>query len=636
MYDSTIGGIVKWNQLCTVPSAVEGGLDAHPRGSKRQTIALDEANDLLYLATIDGIYKVTISTGAVTRIAFTGSSVTSLMLDPQDRTVMFATTDTGTQGVHRITAINTSPAISTRNPTDYLLAQACVAVVEGSTTVLYVATGKVVSASAPSNSVVRWNGTAFTTSGNWTDITGNLNDDESSLANRWCGIDAAAVSTNTRIVVTHSSDIAMASGATAVGWVLYSRSGTPTWTKPITTTNTLMTINDGAGATWWGSVMSRSLMMDKTTYDATSPIIDPNDTSRIFLFGRSGVWRTVDAGSHWYPTVKGMAVTYSWHITSHPTNDNKIICGDTDWGVHISSDGLVTQPTMPSIRPTTDVGWNVASTPTGSRWALCMGDRDTNINGGCYTTADPWAGSPVWVNETITGTSAPWSTLAAAPRCTGAALGTDGAGNAVLYAAFQGGGLRRKIGSGATGTWSVPTTGGVTVCGTANSQRVHFVWLNDGTVIWMLDPATGLWQSTNRGLAWTRRATFSGTSPYRYHLKASPSETGVYYYSQGGQVWKITAGDTSSPVLTQVGASVFGTVAAIAVHPTNGKIVAAENGDAPSGGVLWRSTDGGTSWTDVTVPSWETTCTTVKHMHWTSDNVLHIAMYAGYSRTTGL
>lgn len=637
-YDSSIGGIVKWNQLCTVPSAIEGGLDLHPRGSKRQTIALDEANDLAYLATIDGIYKVTLSTGATSRIAFAGSSVTSIALDPLDRTIMFATTDTGTQGVHRITAVNTSPTISTRAPTDYLLAQACVPVVEGGVTCLYVATGKAVNDAAPTNSVVRWNGTSFTTAGNWTDITGTtLNTgNTTSAATRWCGIDAAAVGANTRILVTASSDVAQAGTETNVAWTLYNRSGVATWTKP-STGNTFLTINDGAGPTWWGSSMSRSLMMDKNVYDCTAPVIDPNDTSKLWLFGRSGVWRSIDAGAHWYPVVRGMCVTTAWHVLTKPGDDNKIVMGDTDWGIHRSTDGMVTQPITPSIRPTTDVGWNQAITPSGNRFLLCMGDRDVNTNGGAYTCADPWAGTVTWTNETITGTNAPYTTLTAAPRCTGGALGTDGAGNPVLLATWQAAGmLRRKIGTGAAGTWSTPTTGGVSVAGTANQQRCHFAWPGDGINVWMIDPSTGLWQSRDRGVTWTRRQTFSGTNAYQFHLKASESETGVYYYTRNGQVWKITAGDTASPVLTQLASGVIGAAAAIAVHPGNGKVVVAENGDAPTGGALWRSTDGGTSWTDVTVPSWETTCTTVKQMHFTGAGDLLIAMNAGYSRSTGL
>jgi photosystem II stability/assembly factor-like uncharacterized protein len=151
----------------------------------------------------------------------------------------------------------------------------------------------------------------------------------------------------------------------------------------------------------------------------------------------------------------------------------------------------------------------------------------------------------------------------------------------------------------------------------------------------MIDPSTGLWQSRDRGVTWTRQQSFSGTSAYQFHLKASESQAGVYYYSRNGQLWKITGGDTASPVLTQLGVGIFGTISAVAVHATNGKVVASENGDAPTGGVLWRSTDGGATWTDVTVASWETTCTTVKHMVFAGNDLL-IAMYAGYSRTTGL
>lgn len=637
-YDSTIGGIVKWNQLCTVPSGVEGGLDAHPRGSKRQTIALDEANDLLYLATIGGVYKVVISTGVATLHALSGANVTSIVLDPQDRTIGFATSDQAgtTPGVHQITALPTAPSVTTRNPTDYLDAQACVPVVEGATTVLYVATGKVVSAGAGTGSVVRWNGTAFGTAGNWSDISGSINSGNTNSATRWSGIDAAAVGANTRILVTSSSDIAQASTETNAAWTLYSRTGTPTWTKPITTTNTLLTVNDGAGATWWLSSLSRSLMLDKNVYDSTCPVIDPADTSKLWLFGRSGVWRSINAGAAWYPAVKGMAVTTARYVITHPSNASKVLHGDVDWTLLASNDASVTQPITPVNRPSPDVCGMIAHNPAGTRWAVAVGDRDTNTQGSVFTIADPW-GAGSWTNETITGTAAPYATQAAGLRATGCALGTDGVGTQVLLATHQGTGmLRRKVGTGAGGTWSTPTTSGVSVCNTSQNQRVHFAWPADGAVVWMLDPSTGIWQSLNRGVSWTRRQTFSGTSEYEFHLCASLSEAGVYYYLRNGQAWKITAGDTGTPVLTQIGVGVIAQANGLAVHPTSGKVIIAENATSPNGGTLWRSTDGGTTWSDQTVPSWETTCTTIRHMHMDIAGVLWIAMFAGYSKTTGL
>lgn len=632
-YDASIGGIVKWNQLCTVPSSVEGGLDLHPRQAKRATIALDEANDLLYVATIDGIYRITISTGAVVRATLAGVKVTSIYLDPQDRTIMFATGE-GT-GIYRITAINGTPVTALRNPTNYLNAQSCVPVVESAVTVLYAVTGRAQRSSTSADAVVRWNGTAFTTAGNWSDITNNLNADETVVDNLWAGIDAQRVSTITRIIVTHSSDAAGNPSGKKVAWTDYT-SGSPTWTK-IGTADYRM--NDATGATWWLSTLSPSLMADRN-YDSTCPIIDPNTPTRLWLAGRSGIWRSINTGTTWFPAFKGSAVTTAWHILTKPNNNSKVITADTDWGALFSNDGFVTQPITPVNRPTTDVGWMNDIRTDSSRVICCMGDRDVNGNGAVYSNADPWNTASAWTDESHSGTSQPWTNFASTPRCIGGAVNTDGAGTNVILAAHQVAaglsGLRRKVGLGAAGTWSTPTTGGVTVTAVAGSQRVHFAWPADGVNVWMLDPSTGVWQSRDRGVTWTRRQTFSTTQPYVCHIKASLSETGVYYFTRPNQVWKITAGDTASPVLTQIGASNIVQPSAIGVNPTNGKIVVSENGDSPIGGTLWLSTDGGTTFTDVTVPSYETICTTVKQMHWCADNTLYIAMYAGYSKTTGL
>jgi hypothetical protein len=315
--------------------------------------------------------------------------------------------------------------------------------------------------------------------------------------------------------------------------------------------------------------------------------------------------------------------------------------GDVDWTILAFTDGGVTsQPMTPVNRPDTAVGYHVILDSAGARCLVTSGDRDTNTGGGAWTNTNPWSTTSAWTNEALTGTNIPFTSLATTPRCVAGALGVNAAGSVVLLALFQTdagatGGLRRKVVLGTAGVWSTPATS-VAVGAVAGAQRAHFAW-PAGAAVWMLDPATGVWQSLDYGVTWTRRVTFASTNAYSNQIKASLSQAGVYYYTQAGaSLWKITAGNTASPVITQLGAGTISKPGSVAVHPSNGKVYVTENADSPAGATLWGSSDGGTTFTDLTVASFETICTTVKSAHVDSAGNLWTANYAGYAKTTGL
>lgn len=115
---------------------------------------------------------------------------------------------------------------------------------------------------------------------------------------------------------------------------------------------------------------------------------------------------------------------------------------------------------------------------------------------------------------------------------------------------------------------------------------------SDTTVIYVTSPGGGIWKSTNSGVNWTPLVDFVNSSWMNFfHICIDPNNTSTLYasLSSGGVLKSTNAGSTWSA--TGTGPS---SARQVKVHPTNSSIVfaAATNG-------LWRSANGGTSWTRV-------------------------------------
>ncbi len=112
-------------------------------------------------------------------------------------------------------------------------------------------------------------------------------------------------------------------------------------------------------------------------------------------------------------------------------------------------------------------------------------------------------------------------------------------------------------------------------------------------VIYVSSPGGGIWKTINGGAAWTPLTDNNSTWMNVYALTLDPLNPNIVYAGMTGSVGIIKstdAGTTWSPA----GAGPSGTVRKILIHPGSSNIVfaAATNG-------IWRSTNGGTSWTQV-------------------------------------
>ncbi len=629
---------------------VDGDVPNHPRQTGRKLMLLDEENGFLYAGTIDGIYRLDLNTRISTAWQLSGKWITSICFEPGSHNTMFVTADgsnsassgingaANSGGVWRISNVRTTANVEVA-PVGSVgtFSQACSAARTSDGRLnLYVATGGA--------KIVRWRDTAsFSTASAWTDSTNNLNADSATLTSvRWAGVDTVAEGANITILATDSCNAGGRTGKT----VAWSTNSGASWTKTFTLNKNIN--GDNAGGIWWFArpeYNNASLLIGASIFDSVNPMIDPNDSSRWYIMGRSGIWRTNNRGAEWHPIVKGTGVTTTHYISCLPHEPDKAMAADTDWSSIFSLDGFTSQPSL--CKKLGRVGWVIepkhfpnGTTPDRSI-VISVGSRDGDpgTRGNVTINRDAWSNGlntgwwhQVNSDRTIPGVANPDST----PRCTGSTLAQVGA-NEVILAAFQGKGLFRKVGvwqssSNPGGAWRA--VAGKSSVGSSKGVPVTFAWSKSNPqIVWMCDPRNStVARSTDAGLTWT---TYSSVSlSYTSAMLADPSHPGTYYFLGRGSVWRITNGD-STPVLTQLPCPESREPSCIAVHPTTGRLAVSvgKRGGDPK---FWTIEYNQTTYIAKTVPNWLDVGVEPLNMTWGSNDKLYVSLFAGYVVIQGL
>lgn len=74
-------------------------------------------------------------------------------------------------------------------------------------------------------------------------------------------------------------------------------------------------------------------------YSANSLSIDPESSKRIYVSGRSGIWRSDDTGMTWHAKVHGLGATCTQKIIVSTRNPDVFFVGDADWVMFRTKDG---------------------------------------------------------------------------------------------------------------------------------------------------------------------------------------------------------------------------------------------------------------------------------------------------------
>lgn len=120
----------------------------------------------------------------------------------------------------------------------------------------------------------------------------------------------------------------------------------------------------------------------------------------------------------------------------------------------------------------------------------------------------------------------------------------------------------------------------------------------NANIIYAGSPGGGLWKSTNAGASWTPLTDNNATWMSIFAITIDPADQNIIYVGTStGLLLKSTNAGTS---FSSTGAGPSGTIRKVLIHPANSNIVfaTASNG-------IWRSTNAGTSWTQVHATSKE-------------------------------
>jgi hypothetical protein len=319
----------------------------------------------------------------------------------------------------------------------------------------------------------------------------------------WAAIDGYRQGTETILFIGCALLLQPPTGLYDALWKVSVVNGVATFTDVITSSSVKNTLNGSAGSPWWlihpDYANQTSYQLGQNGYDAAQIAVDPTNTQRVLVAGRSGVWRSDDGGGTWYPAVEGLATTIDRQVAIDPDSTSQLAVPDVDWVVLHSSSRFLD---IPRRKPPVETSAYALAFHASTLY-VGVGKRDDPLTGGgVWSNSSPYDDG-AWTDESGGSPSLPGN------RIFGVAAGTNATGSRVLLAvaantSAPSDGLYRKVGTGGWQALDLSAPVGLSV----KNEHVDFFWPrnSDGTAsnrIFFYDPPTGLWRSTDYG------ATFS-------------------------------------------------------------------------------------------------------------------------------
>jgi hypothetical protein len=554
-----------WRVRSTAPQFAGGnaktaGLPAeHPR-STGGLLAQDPVTGSIYAATFDqGVMRSDNGGDTWTPLGLAGVHLRTLALDPANRSVLYAgsygsglyqTTDAANQG--GFTQLANAPTTVEE-----------LAIAGGT---VYAAAGTA-GVFASGDAGATWNalGVGQLTAGSmWTSIAA------------WRGCDGATV-------------LYAGADRSTPNAIVRSGDGGATWASVTSNPGHVHgTVGGPSGATWWLSNRPALMLGGASSTPAQITLVPGADGCAqpdVLVAGRSGIWRSGNAGGDWYPMVGRMGVTVVQTLALDPSAPSAVHVASTDWTFLTSVNGLgnVTSPTIKKAGSTAfDVAVDSSSAP--SRVYVSTGNRDNNTQGRIYSSATPSVGSS-WTDELLPSSG---------KRPLAIAVGKTTTGARVLLAAVDGAGIYRKVGT----TWSKIATPAMTL--KTGAKPIQMVWPRGTQLVYLYDHRSGVWRSNNGGSTWVKLWAKPSTGDLKGFIATDSTGT-TLWVSTAGSLYRIAnaaAGTVAAGTLTPVAVLTSMLPGPVAVSSTGTVYLAVQ----PSPGVparLLASGDAGASWMDV-------------------------------------
>jgi len=352
------------------------------------------------------------------------------------------------------------------------------------------------------------------------------------------------------------------------------------------------------GPEWWLAPRTRLLLGGSNSTPAQITLrSDPADRCAepgVLVAGRSGIWGSTNSGGDWYPLMGGLAATWLETLALDSAAASTVHVAPYDW-TYLFWTHAAAAVSSPVIQAAGAAGFDVAvdASVSPSRVYIATGNRDSNTQGGIFSSASP-AVATSWVNEGL-------SSRAGSKRPLAIAVGRSGR-LGVLLAAVDGAGIYRKVGS----TWS--KVNGVAMSKANPPRPVQMIWPGGTTIVYLFERRSGVWRSTDAGASWSNIWAKTSSSNRRGYIATDAT---------GGTLWVST--DSS---LYRIDDARSGTVAAgklkpvpVLTVPSPGPVAVGRDGAVylatkPSGSMpaqLLRSDDRGATWSDIADDSYRNT-----------------------------
>jgi hypothetical protein len=397
----------------------------------------------------------------------------------------------------------------------------------------------------------------------------------------WTSIDGHAACGSTFLIAGSESG-----GADSVIW---SHDGGASWTSLSADPSALhLTIGDASGDRWWLADQAAYMLGGDHYTSAMVADAGPDgggcDSRALFVTGRSGIWRSQDAGGAWYPAVAGLGVTINTGVAADPSAAGRASIASSDWGYLFSRDGGVHVAQNRAGKQ----GFDVAADPTRPAGAalLATGSETGNRAGELWSNPDPATG--VWTSERLGAATAGKRPLAVAANLV--------SGRRVLLAAVDASGIWRKDGSSA---WAK-----VSATAMATKQRsstASLVWPIGSATAYLYDHRTGVWRSSDGGRSWVKIWSKPASGKLVGFLAIDPALPSRLWVSTADGVYRLDgagSGTVGNGVLKAVKVLTAARPGPLAIQPS-GAVLCAVPASASGAAALLSSADGGTSWQDV-------------------------------------